>query len=220
MKGIWLLLYFLISLLPIQVMAVDDEPPLTLLPPQGQTQASQQASNPSLSGGELHDIYGPILLPEPVPYLLLGAILTALVALALFLFWYFKLRKKPGIPPVPPWERAKAELAEAKPHLNPQDSILYLEKVSLVLRRYIESRFAIKSTKQTTHEFLTGLEFSTAGSALRSSKKELEKCLELADMAKFAHHLAAQPELEEIEESIVQFVDKTTPADLDTGVKS
>lgn len=220
MIRIWLLLYLLISFYPIQVMAVNAEPPLTLLPPQGQTQTNQQTSNITHSNGELHDIYGPVLLSELFPYPLLGAILAALTALALFLFWYFKWRKKPVITAVPPWERAKAELAEAKPHLNPQDSIIYLEKASLVLRRYIESRFAFKSTKQTTHEFLTGLGFSTSRSPLRPYREELGRCLELADMAKFAHHLAAQQELEEIEMNIVQFVDKTTPSEVDGGVNS
>ncbi len=220
MIRVWFLLSCLIFLLPTLAIAVDDDPPLTLLPPQGQTQAKQPSTNISNTNNEIHDIYGPIILSEPVPYLLLGGILASLVALMAFLFWYFKLRKKPALPPVPPWEKAKAELAAAKTHLNPKESIIYLEKASLVLRKYIESRFAIKSTKQTTHEFLTGLEFSTAKTPLHTYKNDLKKCLQLADMAKFAHHLVAQPELEEIEENIVQFVDKTTPSELDGGVKS
>lgn len=220
MIRIQLLLYCLLLLLPTRLLAADDEAPLTLLPPQGQTQANPSTSISSNNNKELHDIHGPVILSEPVPYYLFTGILLLITALLVFLFWYFRLRKKPALPPVPPWERAKEELAAAKPHLNPKESIIYLEKASLILRKYIESRFAIKSTKQTTHEFLNGLKLSAGNSPLHTSKKELRNCLQLADMAKFAHHLASQPELEQIEGSIVHFVDKTTPSESDRRVHS
>lgn len=213
------ILVFLLLLSPPGLQAKSEEPPLTLLPPQGQQQNAAQQQSLSNNNMELHDIYGPIPLAEPVSYLLIAGLLAVLVLLFMFLIWFFKYRKRPTPPPVPPWEKARQELLAAKQFLNPKESIIYLEKVSVILRRYIESRFEIKSTKQTTREFLTSLEFCTENEVLQAHKDKLHNCLQKADMAKFARHSVKQSELEVIQGSLIDFVDTTTPVNQSNGGK-
>ena len=208
------------ALFSSQLLVAASDPPLTLLPPQGQSQNQQSIPQSLPENEELHDIYGPVHLDEPIPSFLLGAGLVLIAILLLFLLWYFKRKKKPAIPPVPPWETAKLELERIKPFLNPVSSILYLDKASQILRRYIESRFAAKSTRQTTREFLSNLEAATDNTPLQEFKAELQECLQRADMAKFAQHSADQPELQKVEEAIVLFIEQTTPSETPGGATS
>jgi hypothetical protein len=215
-----LLISCLLLFAPLNLQAANDDPPLTLLPQKGQSQTPQNSQPASHITSELHDIYGPVPISEPPPYLLIVGIVAAFLILLAVLYYYFKLRKKPSLPPIPPWEKALQELSAARSFLHPQESLIYLEKASMILRDYIESRFGIISTKQTTREFLTGLEFATDSSLLQTHKKELRNCLQKADMAKFAHHSVEQSELGAIEQSIVSFIEKTTPQDHVKGADS
>jgi hypothetical protein len=207
-------------LLMVTVTARSEEPPLTLLAPQGQGQAVSQAGGSAQAPAELHDIYGPVLIPKTVPYGLLAGAAVVLTALALLFYLLYRKRKKPLPPVVPPWEKALGEIRALKKHLNPGESLLYLDGISRILRTYIESRFEVRSTSRTTGEFLSGLEFRTDIPELKNYREELRNCLQKADMAKFAHHGAPRSELETIEQSVVSFVGKTTPVEGNAGGRS
>lgn len=144
--------------------------------------------------------------------LIAGVVLLLLVILAL-LYWFFKKKAQPAPPPVPPWEKALLELADAKMLLSPERGLLYMDRVSQILRNYIESRFAIQSTRQTTREFLQGLTGVDDSSPLQTYKIELQECLEQADMAKFAHHLPNLKNLEQMELAVTSFIKRTEPAE-------
>ena len=149
-----LLLFFL----PICSYAdSSSEAPLTLLnSPHKSTQTGKNQLSPN-NNEELRDIYGPVPITETPPYLLIaGIILLALLAAAVC-YWFFKKRTAPAPPPIPPWQRALQDLADARKLLNPERGLLYMDRVSQILRSYIESRFAVQSTRQTTREFLQGL---------------------------------------------------------------
>jgi len=176
---------------------------------------NNQTGHPTPSSNnieELHDIYGPVNITENPPYLLIAAILLLVVLIAAALYWLKKKRKVPAPPATPPWQQALLDLTDARKLLNPEKGLLYMERVSQILRSYIESRFAIQSTRQTTREFLKGLTRVEGNSPLLTYKTELQECLERADMAKFAHHLPNFDNLEQMEAAVTSFVKKTEPA--------
>ncbi|MCP4342153.1 MAG: DUF4381 domain-containing protein [Desulfobulbaceae bacterium] len=208
-----LLPLLLFSMLPICSLAASNEAPLTLLnPPKN---SAQTAKNQTISSepGQLHDIHGPVLLTERPPYLLIAGALFFVLLLAAAIFWFLKKRTKPTPPPIPPWEKALLELADAKRLLNPERGLQYMDRVSQILRRYIESRFTIQSTRQTTREFLQGLAGIGGNSPLQTYKTELRGCLEQADMAKFAHHIPEIKNLEMMEDAVTTFIKKTEPTE-------
>lgn len=192
--------------------------PLTLFqkPPKS-GQAAQNQVNPS-QNEQLRDIYGPVPITAPPPYLLIAGGMGLLLAIAA-LIWYLKKKKIPAPPPIPPWERALIDLADAKRLLSPERGILYMDRVSQILRDYIESRFAIQSTRQTTREFLQGLTEIGDRSPLQTYKTELKECLERADMAKFAHQLPQLEHLDQMEAAVTSFVKCTEPVQSETPAK-
>jgi hypothetical protein len=70
-------------------------------------------------------------------------------------------------------------------------------KLSLIVRSYLEDRFALRSPELTTQEFLT--EMGRSPDLARSHQKLLQKFLEQADLVKFAGH---RPGAEVVSESI------------------
>ncbi len=212
MRNVALTLVLLLFFLPICSLADNSgDAPLVL---QGNPQNSQ-AGQPAPAGNtieELRDIYGPVNLTENPPYLLLAGILLLIVLIALAVYLLKKKRKVPAPPVIPPWQQALLDLADARKLLNPEKGLLYMERVSQILRNYIESRFAIQSTRQTTREFLQGLTRVDGDSPLLIHKTELQDCLEKADMAKFAHHLPNSSNLEQMEVAVTTFVKKTEPS--------
>lgn len=201
--------------------ADSEEAPLTLLKkPDNSGQASQLPGLPgqslSMQGSpsqpeKLRDIHGPVPIVEPPPYLLLAGIFVLVLLLAALFYWWWKKREKPAAPPIPPWEKALLDLADARRFLNPERGLQYMDRASQILRRYIESRFAIKSTRQTTREFLHSLTGEGENIALKQHKTELRACLEQADMAKFAHHIPGLSNLEKMEEAVTSFIKTTEP---------
>lgn len=192
------------------------EEPLTLLnKPQQAIPSNQQQNKNNIQ--ELRDIQGPVPISEPLPYiLLLGGSLATLLLLAA-IFWVMRKRKKPDPPPIPAWEQALQDIANAKKLLTPERGLLYMDRASQILRRYIESRFSIQSTRQTTREFLQGLKTVGADSPLQTYRNELQLCLEQADMAKFAHHIPDLNNLELMENAVITFVKRTEPTQVPKG---
>lgn len=202
-------------ILPVHIFAASNgngEPPLTLLQKAGKSTQTAQQPNISFQDKELHDIHGPVPITEPPPYLLIGGVILLLLLVAAAVYWFLKKRTKPVPPPIPPWEKALLDLVEAKKILCPERALLYMDRVSQILRSYIESRFAIKSTRQTTREFLQSVT-GISNSPLQAHKTELQTCLEQADMAKFAHHIPEIKNLELMDQAVTTFIKKTEPTD-------
>lgn len=194
--------------------------PLTLLnrpQPAGQPSQPPQQVQQKV---ELRDIHGPLPLTDTLPYLMPAAVALVLLLALAALIYFLKKRKKPAPPPIPPWEMALAELAEARQYQNPGQSLLYMERAGQILRRYIESRFAIRSTRQTTREFLAGLHDGGGDSPLAEYRTELGLCLEQADLAKFAHLAPDREHLTEMEAAVTAFIRSTRPAPATTGGKA
>lgn len=207
-------LFLLIFIVSIDFCRGDDNQELTLVP---QIQKGQQQSSAQGAGGEtLYDIYGVVQTSEPFPFLAVGiALLVILIALVLA-YLYNKKKKARPLPTVPPWDLALNELAAAKPLRSVKTALTYMERTGQILRTYIEGRFAIQSTRQTTREFLCSSELENHDQLLHF-RLELQTCLEQADMAKFAHRIPRDEQLLAMEDAVTAFVMKTKPAPVDTN---
>ena len=199
----------LLPFLPLSMLATDPvlaantaEEPLTLQKAPGQQTANKTEV--------LHDIQGPVPTSDYPPYLMEAAIVLLVLVLLGLLFFFLKRRKKPQSPPLPPWDKALMELDAARQLMCSGESLLYLDQASQILRRYIELRFALRSTRRTTREFFASLSDS-GPSALLDYRLELQTCLERADMAKFAHLAADEGYMQQMEEAVRTFITRTIP---------
>ena len=202
-------------LLPGSGLAADSQsPPLQLLRPQ----ASGPNTVPDQLPAALHDIHGPIGIPEPAPYLLYGLIGLLALALLAGLFWWRSRSRNSPLPQIPPAMVARDALLQARELMEEEHSLSYMTRVSEILRRYIEARFGIKSTRRTTREFFNHLTGEApAPWSGESCTGLLRHCLERCDMAKFAHQSATVDHLRDLEESVLAFInesekDQTTTA--------
>ncbi len=167
---------------------------------------------------DIRDIRDPVPLPDQrdllLPLILGGAIL--LVAVLLFLFLK---RKKPLPPPPDPGAIALAGLEAARTYMVEGQPLRYAGRISEILRSYIEERFHVRSTRQTTGEFLRCLtqDKDQAETPLHAHTGSLKDCLERCDMAKFAHNSPGNSDMELMENSVRSFVATTTPTETIQG---
>jgi len=162
---------------------------------------------------DLHDIYGPMALPDPVNWPLYIAAVVAIVAvIAIAVFFLKRRRKKEPDPVVAPHQAALAELAAARAYLERGQSLHYAQRISEILRGYIEKRCSIRSTRQTTSEFLLSIqtEQESKPAQLRPFENSLAHCLNQCDLAKYARKTTDRLQMEEMEKSIRLFIEDTT----------
>lgn len=178
----------------------DDRPLELQAPGKTQTVAAEEA---------IRDIHGPLPLPDHQHLMIItaGLLLALAILFILYRLWKRRRRAAAAVPPLP-WEEALQSLAEARHLLAAGNSLAYLERTAQILRRYVELRFSLPSTRQTTRELLSSLGDDDA-SPLSAYRQDLRAFLERADLAKFAHHAGDLRQLEEVESSLRQFIERT-----------
>jgi len=149
----------------------------------------------------LHEILPPENLPQSY-HLWMWAGVPGLIAFisVIIVFIIIRKRKQTGnglsAIQIPAHQQAFNELnALVSENLIEKGDIkAFYQKISDIIRRYIENRFSIKAPEQTTEEFLSGIQshndFDAAYKAL------LKNFLTHCDLVKFARH---QPETEDIQ---------------------
>ncbi len=163
----------------------------------------------------LHDVYAPVPLAEPTNWLLIlaGIAVLLLIAIAaIFLLQKMRGRKK-IIPEIPPHEIALSQLTLARQYIETGDILGYAGRVSEILRIYIEQRFTIQTTRQTTREFLDIITRESPHALLCEHRASLASCLELFDLAKYAHKSTFTKSMEAIDEEIRIFINATKMAE-------
>ena len=212
MKNLIISFLIILFFLPLTAFAEKgNNQALTLLNQPQKNAAPQQQTQPAGQPQEIRDIHGPVELQNQSRALIYGALICLLLILIVVVALLIKRRKRPEAPSIPPWEKALSDLTEARALLTSDFALRYMDRVSLILRKYVESRFAIKSTRQTTPEFLHNLNKPSADPKVQSYKGELQTCLEQCDMAKFAHQIPQQQNMVMMESAIISFVEKTRP---------
>lgn len=181
----------------------------------------QKDSSPQMTNQNevLRDIQGPLPTSGFPPYLMEALTVLVVLLLLALLAYYFKKRKKTQPRVTPPWEIALLQLAEARKLMRVEKNLLYMDEAAQILRRYIEARFSIRSTRQTTREFFAGLQGAGHPSLLQYCQ-ELRACLEQADLAKFAHLAADERHMHQMEEAVQTFINSTRPTTSAEGDRS
>ena len=203
-----------------------------LLPPVLTHAAALRAPNsaPALQGngampagaagaGDILDIYGPLALAEPFPYLLSGAGLLLLVLLAVALWLFLAHRKKRTDDRKPdPAIAALHSLQDAEEGLQRFGIGFFAGEVSRILRSYLEARFSLPATSSTTSEFFANLETSPAQEEMLVQHDNLLRhCLLLCDRVKFSRFLPEQEAVGALARSARHFIEATRPKPLEEG---
>jgi len=84
---------------------------------------------------------------------------------------------------------------------------LFFVRLSSIVRRYLEDRFALRSPELTTEEFLEQL--SGSPELVRAHQELLRGFLERADLVKFAHHVPDSAAVEESIQGAHRFLEET-----------
>jgi hypothetical protein len=155
--------------------------------------------------------------PRPVPrdwrpFIIAGAGLLVLAALAALVVW-LRRRRRPVVapPPMPAEERARRALAElaARGLVAERAFKEYYATLSAIVRLYLEERFGLRAPEMTTEEFLA----ATARNAelTRAHRAALADFLRESDLVKFARHLPTLADAERAFGAAGRFVDETAP---------
>lgn len=168
----------------------------------------QTPNTPPLAGSNtplsLEDIQGPVSIAEPVNWWMYCAISLGIVMSLVLLLWFLKRRKK-TIPP-PSFAKIALQKMEDISPLQKDDPLLYVSKISIITREYIEKRFSIPSSK-TTGQFFQSLEKSSQ-IPQAYDHDFFKKFFSLFDMAKFAQRSPTSEEIKKIEDAIRDFIHK------------
>jgi hypothetical protein len=160
---------------------------------------------------QLHDVRGPIQLPEPPPWPRwpLGVALAVLLAGVAVGVWRLRRRTLPETPPLPPHEWALRELDRLETLNLPEQGEIdrYHTLLSDILRRFLELRFQLHAPRQTTAEFLQAAE--TSRQLAPAQQELLREFMQRCDLAKFARALASAEECRAAAELARSFISQT-----------
>lgn len=171
-------------------------------------QQAPASAQDSPQAEDIRDIKGPVPLPDSNRFLISGAAVVALLIIAALLFFFLRRRKPKAVAP-PPDMIALAELDRARDLMN--QPLLYAERIPSILRQYIEARFQIRSTRQTTQEFFSRLKNGTtiAEVDIKNHAGDLQECMEQCDVAKFAHGTPDRDSMVGMDQAVRNFIDLT-----------
>lgn len=83
----------------------------------------------------------------------------------------------------------------------------FYERISNILRHYIEHRFSLKAPERTTEEFLAELAYTDVLPA--TDKERLGEFLEHCDLVKFAKHTPTTKQIQKTFDLVKDFIEKT-----------
>lgn len=149
-----------------------------------------------------------------------GCGIAIIIIIALILWFVFRKRKeKPRI--LTPWEKAilalnAIKLEFVRGELSPIKCLL---KLTDEVRSYLEERFNIHAPKQTTEEFMSGMENSSSP-LTNSDRNFLREFMQSADMIKFAKYDADKAMIEHSIERALLLIAETTPVQNENKIEA
>ncbi len=106
------------------------------------------------------------------------------------------------------------ELAYERLHVLVKEDLIgagrikeFYERISDILRHYIEHRFRLRAPERTTEEFL--FELANTNVLPESDKDSLEQFLQHCDLVKFARHEPTAEQIQETFDLVKAFIEKT-----------
>jgi hypothetical protein len=154
-----------------------------------------------------------LIRPAPFPWLkVLGYVVLAAAVVMAILKTYRRYANKKSAPPPPPepahlwaWRAIQALIEDQeKGELNNEE---FVDRLTGILRHYIEKRFKLQAPEQTTEEFLNqGLQQQPQ---LQQHMEVLEQFLSYADLIKFAGQQANTEDVQKGFDFLKQFIENT-----------
>jgi hypothetical protein len=171
-----------------------------------------QSPSSSTDPGEMRDITGIEDIPKVPsrPWWPYALAMAAATVMSLFLVgWKYGRRFWGEKEPAPgPWALAELQRVDSLDLLESDQVEKYHALYSNVIRQYLERRFNLRASHQTTQEFLQAMGSSPV---LNSIQKDLLSAfLERCDLAKFAKVRFRKEECLALGQSARLFVEKTT----------
>ena len=165
---------------------------------------------------QLNDIESPVAQPMN-RWLILVIVAGGALVIAILAYLILKKSKKERVapPPIP----AHIKAAKALDRLLAEQLIvkgqikLFYEKVSDILRSYIEERFGLKAPERTTEEFLSELsgQSTVLQPVLLAHKTLITKFLTHCDLVKFAEHQPTDDDVDMVVSICREFFQATKP---------
>ena len=162
----------------------------------------------------LADIIPPVALARDTTWIYIAAGLLIFITAA-GLFWLFRKRSssKKDIPAIPchieAFTAINALAGENLPAKGRHKE--FFNRLSLILRHYIESRFTIKAPEQTTEEFFADLRASDLFN--QDQKDRLRHFLSRSDLIKFAEAQPTEGETSQSLDLCRDFIEQTSEHD-------
>jgi uncharacterized protein DUF4381 len=165
---------------------------------------------------DIRDIRGPKFV---LPAWVLPALVAALVLLALGGYWLWRWRRgRRRARVLLPFEVALQRLEDIRALMLPARAREFCIAISDIIRGYIEQRFAIIATHQTTEEFLRDL-LESSNTALARHRTLLSEFLHQCDLAKFAGMSLTPESMESLHRSARAFVLETAEPQAAAGTE-
>lgn len=162
---------------------------------------------------DIHDIYGPLPLPQSPSYRLYGYIAFLAAAFGALLIVLLRFRnKQEKTTDIDPASLALAALRKAETtHGKTGDLSHYCDEVSATLRTYVEQVSGYRVSSRTTLESLNELKSKKElTSFVENDRLELlRRCFTRCDMVKFARYSPDQAEIEHIGGLAASFISTT-----------
>jgi hypothetical protein len=167
--------------------------------------AQASSAAPSDTSEDIRDIRGPKLVVPSwmVPALLVGAVLLAVGG---YVIW--RKRGQQRARPLLPYEIALQRLEEIRALMSPSSAAEFSTAITDIVRSYIEQRFAVTATRQTTEEFLRDL-LQSSDTALARHRALLGDFLHRCDFVKFGGMSLTSQNMEALRQSARTFVLET-----------
>lgn len=163
---------------------------------------------------KIHEITGPVSLEPPGRAWLwwtTGGVAVGVAVLAGLIVWLIRRRGKRVYvtPPVPAHEIAFRDLERLIAEDLPRKGEIkpFYQRISNILRHYIENRFGLHAPDQTTEEFFYVMRESPALPPVHQGK--LKEFLIHCDLVKFAEHVPSTEDIQRTFDSCKNFIVET-----------
>ena len=157
------------------------------------------------------DIENVVDMPKEASYRPLW-VLGSAVIFAVALVWFYLRRKR--IDELVRIFKPAHEIAYARLKALVKDDPVaagqimeFYERISDILRHYIEHRFDLRAPERTTEEFLA--ELAVTDVLYDSDKTKLEEFLTHCDLVKFAKHSPTKEQIQQTFDLVKEFIEKT-----------
>ncbi len=157
------------------------------------------------------DIEDIVEMPQATSYLWLWVVGSGILISAVGLWFYLRRKRYSKLVRI---FKPAHEIAYERLRLLVKDDLInageikeFYERISNILRHYIEDRFDLRAPERTTEEFLTDLQWTDVLSA--PDKENLGEFLRHCDLVKFAKYNPTNEQIQQTFDLAKDFIEKT-----------